>query len=62
MLSFTSFPPPSGQDARYSSTRYHPGTEDTEDEVMDVDDELENNGTKLISPGESITSAHAYMR
>ncbi|KAL0581703.1 Exosome complex component rrp4 [Marasmius crinis-equi] len=55
MISFTSFP--TAQDA------FKKQTLEEEDDDMDVDEDfMEHGATKLAWPGESLTSAQAYMR
>lgn len=61
MIAFTSFPTPLDNNSDgYESSRPHPNVED--DALMDLDDEFETGGSKLTCPGESLTSAQAYMR
>lgn len=60
MITFASFPTPPEHNG-YDSTRRYPD----EDDDMDVDfegDDLEMSGRRLTSPGESLTSSHAFMR
>ncbi|KIM59714.1 hypothetical protein SCLCIDRAFT_27119 [Scleroderma citrinum Foug A] len=54
MLSFVSF-----ADHSFERTRHHPDVQ--EDDYMDIDD-LEEGESKLTCPGETITSAHDFMR
>lgn len=57
MIAFTSFSVPSDDDPMgYSATKHHP------DVLMDLDDDFEVGGSKLTCPGESLTSAQAFMR
>lgn len=62
MFSFASFPAP--QDlASPRNTKYHPDVDD--DLLMDLDIDSKDGGdlsAKLTSPGESLTSAQAFMR
>lgn len=63
MFTFTSSAPLSDP-STYTYTRHHPDAED--DAFMDVDnDDVDDDGdktAKLTSPGEPLTSAHAFMR
>ena len=60
MIAFTSFPAQFSQSS-YDQTRHHP---DAEDDLMELDtfEDFATQGTKLTCPGESLTSAQAYMR
>lgn len=60
MIAFTSFPAQFTQSS-YDQTRHHP---DTEDDLMELDafEDFATQGPKITCPGESLTSAQAYMR
>jgi hypothetical protein len=45
-----------------SASRLDTGVAGGEDVYMDDDDDLETENAKITSPGESITSARAFMR
>ncbi|KIM88208.1 hypothetical protein PILCRDRAFT_814112 [Piloderma croceum F 1598] len=62
MIAFVSFPVPSVNTEAYAVARHHLDVE--EDALMDLDDEVEASGSnlKLTCPGESLTSAQAFMR
>lgn len=61
MIAFTSFPVSSDElSTGYSTTRHHPDVE--ADISMDLDDDFEAGGSKVTYPGESLTSAQAFMR
>ncbi|KAF9265421.1 exosome complex exonuclease rrp4 [Marasmius fiardii PR-910] len=55
MISFTSFP-------QYHDNATKRTSEDVDEMDLDGDDFLENGGLKLAWPGESLTSAQAFMR
>ena len=57
MIAFVSFPVPLVNTEAYGVTGHHPDVE-----VMDLDDGVEAGGSKLTCPGESLTSAQAFMR
>jgi len=59
MISFTSFPPSSGESFGYGSAKF------VDEDAMDVDFDDEedfDSGSKLTCPGEPITSSQAFMR
>jgi hypothetical protein len=59
MIAFTTFPAPSDNNYEgYGAARHHPG----DDTLMDLDEEFESGASKLACPGESLTSAQAFMR
>jgi exosome complex component RRP4 len=60
MIAFLSFPLPSVNTEGYGVARHHPDVE--EDVLMDLEDDIEAGGSKLTCPGESLTSAQAFMR
>jgi hypothetical protein len=45
-----------------SVSRLDAGVDEGEDVYMDDDDDFETENAKITSPGESITSARAFMR
>jgi exosome complex component RRP4 len=60
MIAFVSFPAPSANTEAYGVLRHHLDVE--EDALMDLDDDVETGRSKLTCPGESLTSAQAFMR
>ena len=64
MFSITSSAPLSDP-STYTYTRHHPDAEDDAFMDVDLDDDVDDDGdktAKLTSPGEPLTSAHAFMR
>ncbi|KAH6888361.1 exosome complex exonuclease rrp4 [Coprinopsis sp. MPI-PUGE-AT-0042] len=60
MISFISFP--TRPDDAYRTVRRIQDDDDDDDTLMDLDDEGGPSSSKLTCPGESLTSAHDYMR
>jgi hypothetical protein len=62
MIAFTSFPT-LHRDQDVGATKHHPGVEADMIDDLDLDDgDFADGSVKLTSPGETLTSVHAFMR
>ena len=60
MIVFTSFPQPLDHSPAYAAAKNHKDADD--DALMDLDDDFGSSDSRLTCPGESLTSAQAFMR
>ena len=66
MITFTSFAVRHGGDDYLTATRHHPDIQDELDSDIDMDEDDElgvgSSRARLTTPGETLTSAQAFMR